>query len=119
MGKKKIDYDPALKFWLKYLDADMIGRHKMIEELVRNKQFDELLKIEKKDYRVRFFATLLNGYFEDLAMMCEQRTFEEWQKKDKKMASELALDLRDANNEIKKQENFIKRIQKVMDDVQS
>ncbi|MBU4502543.1 MAG: hypothetical protein KKA79_08145 [Nanoarchaeota archaeon] len=60
---KKKDDEYEIKFWKDWLEADIIKKKELVEKLSLFK-----MCLEMKDNKVwrHSFATVLNGYFEDL-----------------------------------------------------
>jgi hypothetical protein len=55
--------DYEIKFWKDWLDADLIKRQELVEGLPL---FKMCLKMKDDEIWKRSFATLINGFFEDL-----------------------------------------------------
>ncbi|MGD9382117.1 MAG: hypothetical protein PVI03_06695 [Candidatus Thorarchaeota archaeon] len=97
--------DLMMNFWKRYIEADMIKRQKIVEKLVKNKGFDDLIKIENKKKGVHIVATILNGYFEDLAYVAGHLMAKEKQKEIKRL-----------NKMLDNSTRMIKRIERLIDD---
>ena len=52
-----------IPFWKEWLEADPLKRHELVEKLPF---FRMCLRMENKKFWKHSFATMLNGYFEDL-----------------------------------------------------
>lgn len=64
--KKQIKFSEGeyeIKFWKDWLEADMIKKHELVKKLPF---FKMCLKMENNKMWKYAFATMLNGYFEDL-----------------------------------------------------
>jgi len=63
MGEKKEEFE--IRFWRAWLYADFLEREKLVENLPIVRDCANLSKLPE-NIRVHTFATLLNGFFEDL-----------------------------------------------------
>ena len=60
-----------IPFWKKWLEADSLQRHDMVENLpIVRDAFGLSQSVKDPQMRTQMFATFLNGYFEDLASAC-------------------------------------------------
>ena len=61
LNKKRNNY--KIKFWKDWLEADYLGRLKLVDKLPL---FKMCLKIKNEKMWRSAFSSLINGYFEDL-----------------------------------------------------